>query len=65
MIVLDTDHISVLQHPDSAEAETLAERLAASPDRAIVTSVDTLEEQMRAWLAVIARQKDPERQAVY
>jgi tRNA(fMet)-specific endonuclease VapC len=65
MIVLDTDHISLLQHPDSPEAEGLARRLSASADRDVVTSVVTLEEQMRSWLAAIARHKDLERQAEY
>jgi hypothetical protein len=65
MIVLDTDHVSLLQHPDSPEAETLALRLAASPDRDIVTTVVTVEEQMRSWLGAIARHRDLAKQATY
>ncbi len=65
MIVLDTDPISLLQHPDSPEAEALRERLDASEDRHIVTTVVTLEEQLRAWLNVIGRQRDIEKQLLY
>jgi tRNA(fMet)-specific endonuclease VapC len=65
MIVLDTDHISLLQHPDSPESRTLAQRLSASSDRDIVTTVITVEEQMRGWLNIIARYRDPHHQATY
>jgi tRNA(fMet)-specific endonuclease VapC len=65
MIILDTDHISLLQHPDSAEGQRLVQRLAESPDRDIVTTVITVEEQMRGWLQVIARYRDLQQQAAY
>ena len=65
MIILDTDHVSLLQHPDSAEGQRLVQRLAASPDRDIVTTVVTVEEQMRGWLQVIARYRDLQQQAAY
>jgi tRNA(fMet)-specific endonuclease VapC len=65
MIILDTDHISLLQHPDSAEGQRLVQRLAASSDPDIVTSVVTVEEQMRGWLQVIARYRDLQQQSGY
>jgi tRNA(fMet)-specific endonuclease VapC len=65
MIILDTDHISLLQHADSAEGQRLIQRLAASPDSDIVTSVVTVEEQMRGWLQVIARYRDLQQQSSY
>jgi tRNA(fMet)-specific endonuclease VapC len=65
MIVLDTDHISLLQHPDSAEGQCLVQRLIASSDRDIVTTVITVEEQMRGWLQVIARYRELQQQAAY
>ena len=65
MIILDTDHISLIQHPDSEECRELVRRLDASPDRDIVTTVVTVEEQMRGWLQVIARYRDPQQQAAY
>jgi tRNA(fMet)-specific endonuclease VapC len=65
MIVLDTDHISLLQHPDSPEGQSLIRRLAASNDQDIVTTVATVEEQMRGCLQVIARYRDLQQQADY
>jgi tRNA(fMet)-specific endonuclease VapC len=65
MIILDTDHISLLQHSDSSEGQRLIERLAASPDPDIVTTVVTVEEQMRGWLQVIARYRDLQQQSAY
>ncbi len=65
MIILDTDHISVLEHPDAPRAKALAKRLAESPDRTIVTTVITVEEQMRSWLDLLNRYRDLRQQAEY
>jgi tRNA(fMet)-specific endonuclease VapC len=65
MIILDTDHISLLQHPGSAEARRLAQRLSASFDQEIVVTIVSVEEQMRGWLQVIARYRDPMQQIAY
>jgi tRNA(fMet)-specific endonuclease VapC len=65
MIVLDTDHISVLQHADSPVAEALQERLAHSPDPDVATTAITLEEQCRSWLSLIRRYPDVRRQVAY
>ena len=54
MLVLDTDHLSLLQHGDSKEAKHLAARLAAAGED-IATTVVTYEEQTRGWLAYMAR----------
>ena len=60
MILLDTDHLSVLRYKDSALYAKLAARLAASPDQNIGVTVISLEEQMRGWLAEIARRRKTE-----
>jgi tRNA(fMet)-specific endonuclease VapC len=65
MIVLDTDHISILQHPESEAAQKLQQRMKASVDREIVTSIVTVEEQMRGWLQVLARYRDLRQQIFY
>lgn len=65
MIVLDTDHISLLQRVDSPEGQAIVRRLAASPDRDIARTVVTVEEQMRGWLSIIARYRDLQQQAAY
>lgn len=61
MIVLDTDHLSILQH-DSPQADQLRERVKSIDDEAIVTTVISYEEQMRSWLSQIGRQSEVEKQ---
>ena len=56
MIVLDTDHISILQH-DSVAAAELRKRLLAAGDE-ITTSVITYEEQLRSWLTRLAQARE-------
>jgi tRNA(fMet)-specific endonuclease VapC len=65
MIILDTDHVSLLQHPDGVEALRLISRLTASADQDVCTTVITVEEQMRGWLQVIARYRDIQLQTAY
>lgn len=67
MIILDTDHLSLLQHRGNAKYTQLAERLAEVDvnDEVICTSVISLEEQMRGWLAAIAKAKKLEDQTLY
>jgi tRNA(fMet)-specific endonuclease VapC len=65
MIILDTDHVSFLQHPDSPEAQRLRRRLDQSVDQEIATTVISAEEQMRGWLQIIARYRDPMQQIAY
>ena len=56
MLVLDTDHMSVLEWADGPAAEQLRQRLNASGEPKATTIV-TYEEQSRGWLAYIARAK--------
>lgn len=65
MIVFDTDHLSVLQHEESAAAERLLNRLDAKPGQQLATTVISLEEQARGWLAEIRRQKSPFGEVLY
>lgn len=53
MIILDTDHISVLQRPSPA-ATTLQLRLAASFSDLFTTAI-TLEEQSKSWISLLGR----------
>lgn len=61
MILLDTDHLTVLQIPDSDRRDRLVAKLALS-DEPIGTTIVNVEEQMRGWLASIAKERQPERQ---
>jgi tRNA(fMet)-specific endonuclease VapC len=58
MIVLDTDHVTVLRYTDHPKCATLRARLESSSDQHLVTTVISVEEQMRGWLAQINRRKD-------
>ena len=58
VIILDTDHIVVLKYSQGVEYATLTARMAASVDQDFTTTVVTMEEQMRGWLALINRSRD-------
>ncbi len=52
--LLDTDHMSILRR-GGANALRVEMRLSAVPEEEIVTCVVVYEEQMRGWMAEIAR----------
>jgi tRNA(fMet)-specific endonuclease VapC len=54
MYLLDTDHLSIADQ-DTVEGFNLGRRLAAVPPEEVAVTVITYEEQMRGWLAYIAR----------
>jgi tRNA(fMet)-specific endonuclease VapC len=63
MILLDTDHLTVLKYRDSERYAELTDRLRASNDT-VGTTVVNVEEQMRGWLAAIAKEKKAVRQVL-
>jgi tRNA(fMet)-specific endonuclease VapC len=62
LLVLDTDHVSTLGLPSRTGANLL-ERIEASSQE-VATTIITVEEQLRGWLAEIHRQRDLHRQIV-
>jgi tRNA(fMet)-specific endonuclease VapC len=62
MIVLDTDHLTSLRYMDDPRCATLTARLQSASDQRVATTVVTLEEQMRGWLAAIKRCRDVQKQ---
>ena len=62
MILLDSDHVTILRMPPSARRTRLVERLALSTGEVIAIPVIAVEETMRGWLAAIARERQPRRQ---
>jgi hypothetical protein len=62
MILLDTDHLTLLKYPANPRCAALTARLEASQEREIGTTIISVEEQWRGWLAVIARTRDVLRQ---
>jgi tRNA(fMet)-specific endonuclease VapC len=61
MIVLDTDHLSVYAEGFSADAKHLMDRLTYSGEP-YGTTIISVEEQMRGWLALIRRRKQAHKQ---
>lgn len=61
MLVLDTDHLTEYQRGMSAEARRLKERLDHATEP-YATTIVTVEEIMRGWMAAIHRIQDPHRQ---
>jgi hypothetical protein len=57
VIILDTDHLSVLQS-QGQHAKALIEKLDVQSDQDVATTAITIEEQMRGWLALIHRLRD-------
>ncbi len=63
MYLLDTDHLSLLDR-GGPEGERIGARLSRlSPDE-VATSIVSYEEQMRGWLARIARLRGVDRQLI-
>lgn len=59
--LLDTDHISLL-HRNGAEDKRIQSRLAAVAPEQVSLCIINYEEQMRGWLAEIARMRSPHEQ---
>ncbi|MFT3880377.1 MAG: type II toxin-antitoxin system VapC family toxin [Gemmatales bacterium] len=63
MLLLDTDHITILQHASGERFERLRLRLQAVKDvEPVCVSIISIEEQMRGWMSVIAKERKVERQ---
>jgi tRNA(fMet)-specific endonuclease VapC len=65
MILLDTDHLSLLQTREAPAALALQARLEAFPPDEVATTVITVEEQLRGWLARIHQVADVQRHVAY
>ncbi len=57
MFILDTDHLTVIQRQSEPAYTVLQARLQRVSSDDIYTTIISLEEQMRGWLAVISRAK--------
>jgi tRNA(fMet)-specific endonuclease VapC len=62
MFVLDTDHLSLLERDSGSAARRLSDRLSAVASEGIATTIVSFEEQMRGWLAYLARARTVARQ---
>src|SRR5437762_14096154 len=59
MVLLDTDHISVIQQESEAQA-SLQRRLGDVPGEDVYVSIVSFQEQTRGWLAYIHRARKRE-----
>ena len=55
MLVLDTDHFSLIEKPNNRESLRLRHRLEQAAHEQCVTTIISYEEQSRGWLAYVAR----------
>ena len=62
MILLDTDHLTVLRYDEHSQHTRLRSRLTDSLDQSFATTIVTVEEQLRGWLAEVNRQRVVRRQ---
>jgi len=62
MIILDTDCLSLLERRSGAEFYRLSAKLAEFTPDEIATTIITFEEQMRGWMAFIAKANSIEKQ---
>lgn len=59
MILLDTDHLTVLTNRRATGHRLFVKRLSESPDQRIAIPIVSVEEQCRGWLAKIHRLPQP------
>ena len=65
MILLDTDHATYLKYPESERGSRMIARMNAVPEAEVLgVTIVTVEERMRGWLAVIAKEKSVIRQVL-
>lgn len=62
MIILDTDHLTILQVPENRRRDQLVSRMALSTDTTFAATIISVEEQMRGWLSSIAKERIVARQ---
>jgi tRNA(fMet)-specific endonuclease VapC len=63
MILLDTDHVTLLKYPANERAARLRQRMDGLPGGEVVgVPVVVVEEQMRGWLSTIAKERVVRRQ---
>lgn len=63
MILWDTDHATVLKYPSGIRRDRLQKRLDALPEEeTVAVTIVTIEEQMRGWMASLAKERTSQRQ---
>lgn len=64
VVILDTDHLTVVQRRAEPAYSRLRARLSKFPPNEVQTTIISFEEQMRGWLSVIARVRNQSKEVV-
>ena len=62
MIVLDTDHLTAISFPEHSQYPGLLARMHSASDQNFVTTIVSVEEQIRGWFGSIHRQREVHKQ---
>jgi tRNA(fMet)-specific endonuclease VapC len=62
VVILDTDHLTVIQRRSEPAYSRLRARLTKLPHEAVQTTIVSFEEQMRGWLAVISHARNQQKE---
>ena len=54
-VILDTDHMTLLEHESRPQIDRLEARLAALPAQDIAVTIVSFQEQVKGWLAFLNR----------
>ncbi len=65
MIILDTNHVTVLRYPEHSQYAMLSAQMSRSAETDFATTAISIEEQMRGWLAAIHRTPKVHNQILY
>jgi tRNA(fMet)-specific endonuclease VapC len=58
MLILDTDHLTIIQRATEPAYTSLRSRLRQTTYGSVYTTIVSVEEQMRGWLTVLAQTRD-------
>jgi tRNA(fMet)-specific endonuclease VapC len=58
MLILDTDHLTIIQRTTEPAYTSLRSRLRQATSEDTYTTIVNFEEQMRGWLTVLAQSRD-------
>jgi tRNA(fMet)-specific endonuclease VapC len=58
MLILDTDHLTIIQRATEPAYTSLRSRLRQTTHGSVYTTIVSIEEQMRGWLTVLAQTRD-------
>src|SRR6266850_8277034 len=58
ILILDTDHLTLVQRLSEPAHSRLRARLDAFPQEDVRTTIVSFAEQMRGWLSIVARSRD-------